>query len=255
MHRHRRSLRYGPIGPRLSFVLILAALAAPAASAVAAPVDCNAYFKAALDTDFPFQWRGNRCEGFVETQAAQIVKSVKISSFGFGRLAEAGLQKISNKTPRALEVRGSLVVDEAYYRMVAKLDPGESIDWQLPLNVRTAAGYQPGRLTLVGQRPGAAEDALSPYTIGDAAELHMGVISTDTVFNALDIRIFDRNRQVICRDQKRFEGLVPKNEQVFVTVDLCGKLVADAARVSVTALLYNDGQVLHSRKDVVYLNR
>ena len=118
----------------------------PNTLAKAERLDCEKIFAPATKASFPFTWRDDRCEGLIKKDISYNRKSVKISSFGFGRLAGEGPFKISNRSDKKIELSGSLLSRNTFYRLIAHLSPAETITWQYPAGLTKIYGLNIARL-------------------------------------------------------------------------------------------------------------
>ncbi|HUL92020.1 MAG TPA: hypothetical protein VLV56_06695 [Burkholderiales bacterium] len=233
--------------------LLLLLLLAPA-SAPADPLDCARLFTPATGSSFSFAWRKDRCEGFVQQKTSYKRTSVKISYFAYGRLDREGTRRITNNTDAEIEVRGELMSTNTFYRMVARLAPGRSIEWRYPEELVAEYGLRPDKIGMLAARPGAKENVHRPFTVSDSTALSLGIFSSDFRFNSAEVKLYDGDNNELCRQTRDFSRVVALMVQQTFSIGLCGKDPAAVRRISVVAALKvpgRDGQ--YSSTDVIWI--
>lgn len=239
---------------QLSLVLLTLLMSALAAGTRAEPLDCTEFFAPSSGSSFPFVWREDRCEGLVREKTSFHPQSIKISYFGYGDIARAGVHDIANSTDTAIELRGELMSKNTFYRLVARLSPGQVIRWRYPEPLVKEYGSHPERIGMLAVRPGATEDLHRPFTVSGSQELTLGIFSTDFRFNSAEVIAYDAALSEVCRHTYDFHRVIPPLEQKTFTLDLCGKNLAMVRRISVVAMLRLPGeQRRDSKRDVIWI--
>lgn len=239
----------GAFTPPLILPLLLLATSA---NAQADPLDCNKFFTPASNSQFSFAWRGDRCEGFVQQKVSYKPISIKISYFGFGNLAQSGAMLITNKMSGELELHGELESMNTFYRLVARLAPGQSIKWRYPTQLKEKYGDMPERIGMLASRPGS--NIYEPFTVSGSKVLYIGIVSSNFRFNAADVIIDDDKLIPVCQHTYDFHHVVIPLEQQTFPLNLCGKDLSSVRRISIGASLVLKGKKEYSSRDSIWVH-
>jgi hypothetical protein len=237
----------------LPLLLLLLPLLIPT-SAPAQPLDCAKLFTPASSSRFPFAWRENRCEGFVQQKTSFQPMSIKISYFGYGNLDHDAARVIANNTDGEIELRGELKSSNTFYRLVARLAPGQSIEWRYPDPLKEEYGHRPDKIGMLAAIPGAKANVHRPFTVSGSTALSLGIVSSDFRFNSAEVVMYDGEHTELCRKTYDFGRVIAPLVQHTFALNLCGKDFATVRRISVVAalkILGKAGQT--SSRDVIWI--
>jgi hypothetical protein len=210
-------------------------------------LDCEKIYPPAKGSNFPFTWRGNRCEGLIKENTSYNPISVKITYFGFGRVEGVGPFEISNTSNNKIELNGELLSRNTFYRLVARLSPDETISWKYPDELKELYGDNPERISFLARLADSQEELVSPFSVMNAKNIQIGIVSRDSRFNLATVFFSDRNNRQICSLTHEFKPAVKRNRQVVFGLDECSSVLSQTARISVKSALR-----LNSDKTVKY---